>query len=180
MKKFDYYRPQTLKEALRLMEKYKGRARYIAGGTDILVRVKKGVARPDALVSLRGISELRGIERGRGLSFGSMTLIRELERDPVFSEGFPALSQAAAMLAGPQVRNVATVGGNLANAAPSADCAPPLLVLEAQLSLEGPGGKERSPSMSFSRDRAEPVATPWKSSPASLSLPRRKRPGWLF
>jgi carbon-monoxide dehydrogenase medium subunit len=141
MKKFDYHRPQTLKEAFRLMEKYKGRARYIAGGTDIIVRVKKGVAQPDALVSLRGINELRGVERGRGLTFGSMTLVRELESDPVFSTDFPALARAAAVLASPQIRNVATVGGNLANAAPSADCAPPLLTLEAQLTLEGPGGK---------------------------------------
>ena len=141
MKKFDYHRPQSMKEAFRLMEKYKGRAGYIAGGTDIIVRVKKGAAQPDALISLRGINELRGIEHGLGMSFGSMTLICELEKEPVFSKDFPALSQAAAVLASPQIRNAATVGGNLANAAPSADCAPPLLALEAQLSLEGPGGK---------------------------------------
>lgn len=151
MKKFDYHRPQTLKEAFRLMEKYKGRAAYIAGGTDLIVRLKKGVARPDGLVSLRGINELRGIERNRAgpLTFGSMTLICELERDPVFSRDLPALSQAAAVLASPQVRNVATVGGNLANAAPSADCAPPLLALEAELTLEGPGGKREVPVDEF-------------------------------
>ena len=151
MKKFNYHRPPTLKEAFRLMEKYNGLARYIAGGTDIIVRVKKGVARPDALVSLRGIDELRGIGRDSAgaLTLGSMTLICELEREPVFSKGFPALTEAAAVLANPQVRNVATVGGNLANAAPSADCAPPLLALEASLTLGGPGGEREVPMDEF-------------------------------
>lgn len=149
MKKFDYHRPQALKEAFRLMEKYKGRACYIAGGTDILVRLKKGAMEPDALISLRGINELKGYERNRGVSFGSMTLICELEKDPFFSSAFPALSQAAAVVASPQIRNVATIGGNLGNAAPSADCAPPLLTLEAELTLEGPGGKRVVPLEQF-------------------------------
>ncbi|MDR3568994.1 MAG: xanthine dehydrogenase family protein subunit M [Syntrophobacteraceae bacterium] len=151
MKKYNYHRPQTLKEAFRLMEKYNGLARYIAGGTDIIVRIKKGVASPEALISLRGLEELRGIEvDGAGaLTVGSMTLIRELEREPVFTKNLPALSQAAVALANPQVRNVATVGGNLANAAPSADCAPPLLALEAWLTLEGPGGKRDVPISEF-------------------------------
>ena len=151
MKKYNYHRPKTLGEAFTLMEKYKGLARYIAGGTDIIVRIKKGAASPDALVSLRCVEELRGIERdGAGpLTLGSMTLLSELEKADVFSKGYPALSQAAALLANPQVRNVATIGGNLANAAPSADCAPPLLVLEAELTLEGPGGKKDIPVDEF-------------------------------
>jgi carbon-monoxide dehydrogenase medium subunit len=151
MKKYNYHRPQTMQEAFRLMEKYEGLARYIAGGTDILVRIKKGVAQPDGLVSLRGISELRGIERTAGgtLTFGSMTLVRDIEREPVFTKDFPALAEAAAVLANPQVRNVATVGGNLANAATSADLAPPLLTLEAELTLEGPGGTRKIPADAF-------------------------------
>lgn len=72
---------------------------------------------------------------------GSMTPLRDIERDPVIARDYPALAQAVWALANPQIRNVATVGGNLCNAAPSADCAPPLMVMEAALKLEGPGGE---------------------------------------
>ncbi len=149
MKKFNYYKPQSRGEAFMLMEKHKGCARYIAGGTDIIVRIKHGVIQPDALVSLRGIEELRGIQHNEGVTLGSMTLIRELERDPVFARKYPALAQAAGVLASPQIRNVATIGGNLGNAAPSADCAPPLMVLDAVLTIEGPGGKREVPIDGF-------------------------------
>ena len=72
---------------------------------------------------------------------GGMTLVREVERHSGIARDYPALMQAASVLANPQIRNVATIGGNLCNAAPSADSAPPLLVMEAVLVLEGPGGR---------------------------------------
>ncbi|MBW1801527.1 MAG: xanthine dehydrogenase family protein subunit M [Deltaproteobacteria bacterium] len=138
MKKFDYYRPQDLREAFRLMSQFGDRARYIAGGTDIIVRMKQKTVQPDALVSLRGIKALTGFTHNGGLSLGSMTLLRDIEREPVIARDYPILVESARMLANPQVRNVATIGGNLCNAAPSADCAPPLLVMEARMILEGP------------------------------------------
>lgn len=141
MKKFDYYQPQNLKEAYGLMEKKGGSARYIAGGTDIIWRIKQGVIQADALISLRRIESLGGISLNGGLTLGSMALFRDIERESAIVSGYPSLAQAVSVLANPQVRNVATVGGNLCNGAPSADCAPPLMVLEAVLTLEGPGGK---------------------------------------
>ncbi|MDY7037900.1 MAG: FAD binding domain-containing protein, partial [Thermodesulfobacteriota bacterium] len=78
MKKFHYYQPQSLKEAYDLMDKLEGRARYIAGGTDILVGLKQEVIRPDALISLRSIDALRGIQYNGGLLLGSMTLLRDM------------------------------------------------------------------------------------------------------
>jgi xanthine dehydrogenase iron-sulfur cluster and FAD-binding subunit A len=149
MKRFDYYQPETLKEAFSLMEKLKGRAKYIAGGTDILVRTKQKAIHPDALVSLRGISTLKNIRHNGGLYLGSMTPFRDVERDPVIAQKYPALTQAVSLLANPQVRNVATVGGNLCNSAPSADCAPPLMVMEATLKLQGPGGEREVPIDDF-------------------------------
>jgi xanthine dehydrogenase iron-sulfur cluster and FAD-binding subunit A len=149
MKKFDYYQPETLKEAFSLMEKFKGHARYIAGGTDILVRTKQKAIHPDALVSLRGISTLNNISHNGGLSFGSMTRFRDVERDPVIGQKYRALTQAVSLLANPQVRNVATVGGNLCNSAPSADSAPPLMVMGATLKLQGPGGEREVPIDDF-------------------------------
>lgn len=140
MKKYEYYQPVTLSEAHGIMERLQGRARYIAGGTDLMIRVKHRIVEPEALISLRGIDELRGFHANGALRFGSMTLMRDLERNPLIEDRCHALAEALSVLANPQVRNVATVGGNLCNAAPSADCAPPLLVLDAVLTLEGPGG----------------------------------------
>ena len=149
MKRFDYYQPHTLKEAYELKEKLKGRARYVAGGTDVIVRMKQKLIEPQALISLRGVEELKGITHNGGVFIGSMTPIRDLERDPVIARDYPALAQAVRVMANPQVRNVATVGGNLCNSAPSADSAPALMVLEARLILEGPAGQREVPINEF-------------------------------
>ena len=149
MQKFDYYQPESLKEAYGLMEKHGENARYIAGGTDIIWRIKQGVIEADALISLRGIESLAGVSLNGGLTLGSMALFRDIERNSAIISGYPSLAQAVSALANPQVRNVATVGGNLCNGAPSADCAPPLMVLEAELTLEGPGGKREVPIGDF-------------------------------
>jgi carbon-monoxide dehydrogenase medium subunit len=149
MKKFDYYQPQTLKEAFSLMEKLKGRGKYIAGGTDILVRIKQKAIHPDTLISLRGIDGLKTVNHNGALSIGSMIPFRDLEGVPVIARDYPALARAVSVLANPQVRNVATMGGNLCNSAPSADCAPPLLVMQAHLKLQGPGGEREVPIDKF-------------------------------
>jgi carbon-monoxide dehydrogenase medium subunit len=157
MKKFDYYMPESLKEAYELFEKFKGRARYIAGGTDLLPRIK-AEARceqpqlaflPDALISLRRIKPLKGITQNGGLSLGSMTTFREIEKDAAIARDYPALAEAISVLAHPQIRNVATVGGNICNASPCADSVPPLMVMDAILVLEGPGGKREVPLSDF-------------------------------
>ncbi|MFC1580407.1 FAD binding domain-containing protein [Thermodesulfobacteriota bacterium] len=149
MKRFEYYMPQSLKEAYALMEKYQDRARYVAGGTDVMVRINQKALHPDALVSLRGLEELKGIADNGGITLGSMTLLRDIERDSFIARHCPALTQAMARLANPQIRNVATIGGNLCNAAPSADGAPPLMVAEAVLTIEGPGGTRDVPVEDF-------------------------------
>jgi carbon-monoxide dehydrogenase medium subunit len=149
MKKFDYHMPESLQEAFGLMDGQKGRARYIAGGTDVIVRIKQRAIQPDALISLKHIQDLAGVHWNGGLRLGSMTAFRDIERDGKIAQAFPALHRAVSVLANPQVRNVATLGGNLANAAPSADCAPPLLVLGAVAEIEGPGGSREVPMESF-------------------------------
>lgn len=139
MKKFDYCQPASLKEAYRLMEKFKG-AKYIAGGTDLIVRIKQKDILPDALISLRNLNELTGIRPNGGLYLGSMTRFRDIEREPVIAREYSALKEAASVLASPQIRNAATIGGNICNSSPCADSVPPLMVMEARLILEGPGG----------------------------------------
>ncbi len=150
MKRYEYYQPQSLDEAFGLMEKYEGRARYVAGGTDAMIRVKQKIWQPDALISLRWIGELSGIKKtGNSLQLGSMTLWREIETDPLVASHCSALAEVAPMVANPQIRNMATVGGNLCNAAPSADGAPPLMVMEAVLTVAGPYGEREVPISDF-------------------------------
>jgi carbon-monoxide dehydrogenase medium subunit len=160
MKRFEYYQPHTLDEAYDYMGRFQGGAKYIAGGTDVIIRLKQRAIKLDALVSLRGISCLSGIKANGELILGGMTLLRDIERNGHVKQHFPALHQAVWVLANPQVRNVATIGGNLCNAAPSADCAPPLLVMEATVRLEGPGGKREVSIEAFFRGPGATVLEP--------------------
>ncbi len=139
---YEYHQPLNLLDALQFMENSRGEAEYIAGGTDLLIRIKQGYLQPKALISLRGLEKLKSIEDNGAFTLGSMTKIRDLERSIRVKQAYPALYQACRSMANPQIRNVATIGGNLINAAPSADCATPLLVLDAQITLAGPGGNK--------------------------------------
>ncbi|MGW8322551.1 MAG: FAD binding domain-containing protein [Thermodesulfobacteriota bacterium] len=147
MMKFDYHQPKSVAEALQMMQEAKGLQKYVAGGTDLIVRMKQRLVRPAALVSLRGIESLRFIrtDSDGGMTLGSMTLLRDIERNERIKDTYPVLWQAVGVLANPQVRNVATLGGNVVNSAPSADCGPPLLVLGAIVVLEGPNGRREVP-----------------------------------
>ena len=149
MKKFDYYQPENLGQAFKLKEKWGENAKYIAGGTDLITRIKQKAVQPDALISLRRIDSLKGIEENGTISIGSMTLFRDMERSELLKKACPALAEAVRVLANPQVRNVATPGGNISNAAPSADCAPPLLVMDATVTVAGPGGERHIPLEDF-------------------------------
>jgi carbon-monoxide dehydrogenase medium subunit len=149
MKKFDYYQPKSLKEAYQIKDSLTGRVDYVAGGTDLFIHIQQKRIESDALISLRGIKSLSGISFNDNLTIGSMTLLRDIERNALIRQTCPVLSQAVWWLANPQIRNVATIGGNLANSAPSADCAPPLLVLGAKLTIEGPNSKRKIPIDEF-------------------------------
>ena len=139
---FDYHRPESLNQAFELMQQSAGRGRYIAGGTDLMVQIKQGLTRPETLISLRNIPELQGIEEDdSGLRIKGLTLMRDIETHPLIREQAPVLQQAVACLANVQVRNVATLGGNLVNASPAGDSISPLLVLDSRLVLAGPEGE---------------------------------------
>jgi carbon-monoxide dehydrogenase medium subunit len=146
-----YLRPTTLEEAWRLHAAHPG-ARYVAGATDLLVRRKRpALARVPALISLRAIGELGAITADRGaagggwLRIGACAPLAEVGRHPAVVEALPALAAAIRDLGTPQIRNVATLGGNLGNASPCADSAPPLLVYDAVVELAGPGGRRELP-----------------------------------
>jgi len=136
MKKFDYLKPKTLEEAISLLNQYGEKAALIAGGTDVIVRVKQKTISPEVLISLQGIPGLDEMQYDGSLRIGPMVTHRTIEKSQLIRKEFSALTDAADVLGSVQIRNVATVAGNLCTAAPSADAAPPLLVLGAQLKLK--------------------------------------------
>ncbi|MFH0902480.1 MAG: xanthine dehydrogenase family protein subunit M [Pseudomonadota bacterium] len=143
MMRYDYHRPRSLDEAYRLCEANPA-ASFIAGGTDVMVRIRSRTMRPPALISLRSISDLRGIDPD-GTRIGAMTTIGELCEHPVVRETYPVLVEAGRRLGSAQIRNVATIGGNLCNASPCADMVPALLVLEARVRIESAEGRRELP-----------------------------------
>jgi len=134
MRRYSYHKPQTIEDALRLKYEKKG-AVYIAGGTDVMVQIKNRELRPSALISLRNIPELAHIEVNGGARIGTLATITDIIQHPTLALVFPLLVETARRIGSVQIRNVATIGGNLCNCSPCADMALPLLVLEAKVRL---------------------------------------------
>ncbi len=135
---YDYHKPDSLKEALGLMAQYKDEAVFIAGGTDVMVQIEQRKLKPRALISLRNVVDLK---RNEDTTIGAGVTLRELQKNPMIQEHFSALHDAACNLGSIQIRNVATIGGNICTAAPSADTACPLLVLDAKALLVSATGE---------------------------------------
>ena len=145
MKGCDYYKPETVEEAGRIMASLDG-ARYIAGGTDVMVLIKQKKLSPAHLISLRNIRELSLLDTAGGLTIGSGVTHARIVQNGWIRNHYSALVDATERIGSPQVRNVATVAGNICNAAPSADTACPLLVLDAKILIVGKNG-ERTVAM---------------------------------
>jgi carbon-monoxide dehydrogenase medium subunit len=135
MKRFSYHKPQTIEDAFRLKSEKEG-AVYIAGGTDVMVQIKNRELRPSTLISLRNIPDLARIKVNGGARIGALTTIADIIQHPTLGQAFPVLMEAASRVGSVQIRNVATIGGNLCNCSPCADMALPLLVLEAKVRLQ--------------------------------------------
>jgi CO/xanthine dehydrogenase FAD-binding subunit len=140
LKPFEYHKPGTMEEAIGLMQALDG-AQYIAGGTDVMVRIRRTKIAASHMISLRNIPELSYIESENGLQIGSATTHSEIQTDERIKGRYSALHDAVSNLGSRQIRNVATIGGNICNAAPSADTACPLLVLDAMVVIAGPEGE---------------------------------------
>lgn len=149
--KFEYFEPATIGEACSLLAQYKGEAKALAGGTDLLVKMKTGVIKPRCLVNLKNIADLEYIEdnAGNGLSIGALTSIHNLIMSPFIGNKFGILSQAIRLMGTAQTRSMATVGGNLCNASPAAATATPLVALGAEAKIAGPGGERTVPVEKF-------------------------------
>jgi len=151
LREFEYREPSTLSEAISVLNQYGKDAKVLAGGTDLLVNMKERGWEPKVLVNLKaipGLSYIRFDEK-EGLRIGALTTVREVETSSLIHERFPCLHEGAKSLGSVQVRNRATLGGNLCNASPAADNGPPLLVLNARVKLVGARGERVVPLDKF-------------------------------
>jgi CO/xanthine dehydrogenase FAD-binding subunit len=147
---FDLLKPQTLPEALALLAELAPEVMPLAGGTNVMVELRVGHSCPRRLMDVSKLRELRGIRRDNGhVVTGGGTTINELLAHPLIAEQGLPLKQAAARLGNPLVRNRATVAGNLVNASPAADTAPPLIALGAEVELTSKTGTRRVPLDEF-------------------------------
>lgn len=148
MRRFDYFRPSSVAEAGAIIRERGEGGLLLAGGTDVLVQVKEAGRPVRYVVSLSAIDGLSGItEHASGLHIGARTRMAELATHPSIQARYSALSDGASLVGSVQTRHVATIGGNVCNAAPSADTSPPLAVLDATAHIAGPGGERSLPIM---------------------------------
>jgi aerobic carbon-monoxide dehydrogenase medium subunit len=146
LRAFEYHAPASLDEALSLLQQHGESARPLAGGTDLVVQLKESATKfplPSHIVSLLRVPELLGIEfsESEGLRIGAGATMADVAHSSVIRERYTAIAEGAALVGSVQTMNMATVGGNLCNAAPSADIAPPLLAFDAEAIIVGPSGR---------------------------------------
>lgn len=137
--RFEYLEPASIEEGIQLLNKYAGKAKVIAGGTDLLLQIRSRMMNPECVIDVAGIPSLNYInhDEEQTLKIGAATPIRLLETSTELEQEYPIISQAASQLGSAAIRNIATVGGNLCNALPSAEMAQPLMALSARVKIAG-------------------------------------------
>ena len=143
MKNFDYLEPVTVAEACALLKQHGGEAKVFAGGAHVTILMKQGLYQPKTLINIKKISQLRGIryDPSEGLTIGALVTHRELETSPLVKEKFPVLVETEREVANIRVRNMATVGGNLASGEPLTDLSQIFIALDGKLRIAGASGQ---------------------------------------
>jgi aerobic carbon-monoxide dehydrogenase medium subunit len=147
MKNFDYLEPTTVAEACALLKRHGSEAKVFAGGAHLTILMKQGLYQPKALVNIKKIPELRGIkfDANEGLTIGALVTHHEVETSALVKEKFPVLWEAEREVANIRVRNMGTVGGNLASGEPLTDLAQIFISLDGRAKIAGPGGHRIMP-----------------------------------
>ena len=134
MKPFDYIKPGSIEDAIAALQA-NDEPYLLAGGTDLLIGMKTNAVKPKCLIDLKGIPDLDCIEYDNGFKLGALTTVQDVEVSPLIREKIPALSAAAGTLGSIQIRNRATVGGNLCHGSPAADMAAILLAMDSEVKI---------------------------------------------
>lgn len=139
--RFEYYEPSSLGEATDILERHKEHTAILAGGTDLLVRMKQKRIDPKCLLNIKRITNLRKIEYHKPLiSIGATATMLEIQRNESIKDNLQGLHEAISSIGSVQIRNMGTLGGNLCRASPAGDCPPPLLVLNTKINLVDSAG----------------------------------------
>ena len=159
---FAVLEPATLTEALGHLAHEGDGGAALAGGTDLLLRIRRGARKYRSVVNIKFVPGLTGLtwDDERGLTMGALTTFRTIEQDPHVRRHYQSLVEAARVLAGVQLRNLATVGGNIGNASPSADSVPPLVALGATIEIASASGMRVVPVESCITGPGKTVLTP--------------------
>lgn len=159
--KFNYFAPQTLQETLELLEKHGRDAKLLAGGTDLLVSLRAREQHPKSIVDIKGVRELQELsyDEERGLTVGAAVNLNRLIHYDVVSKDYPLLQEAIESIGDYEIRNRATLIGNICNGSPAADSAPALLVLEANVNIASRRGKRNVPIREFHKGVKKTVLT---------------------
>lgn len=147
--RFEYHQPTSLADAIALLKEYGDQAALLAGGTALLIDMKRGERQPGQMISLWGVPGLVGVRANGNFRIGALTTISDLADAAASHPSLRALVDSAWLFGGLQVRNMCTVGGNICKASPGADMVPPLLCLDAELRLAGPDGERTTPLDGF-------------------------------
>ena len=159
--RFDYHAPKSLEETVRLLAEYGEEAQILAGGTDLIPKIKQRILKPKHVISLKAIPELACIEETPdGIKIGALTKLRTIELSPLIKEKLPVLGEAARAIGSVQIRNRGTIGGNLCNASPCADTATALMVLDAMAQVNSVEGTREVPIGEFFDGRGQTIVAP--------------------
>ena len=170
---FEYLEPKTIEEAILQLNTYGDKAKVIAGGTDLIVQMKMDMVHPEYLINIARVPALRYLIHDKGLRIGALTPFQELQKWILIREKYTALFEAARSVSRTQIKNMGTVGGNLCNASPAADSAPPLLVLGGKVKLVGGGPERVVPLENFYVGPGKTVLSP-KELLVEVQLPESK------
>ncbi|MBI2491346.1 MAG: xanthine dehydrogenase family protein subunit M, partial [Candidatus Rokubacteria bacterium] len=146
---FEYHEPTSIADAVALGARFGEAGRFLAGGTDLIIQMRRGRVAPRHLLSLHRVTGLDRIEVDGAVRLGALVTHRAIEQCPHFQGPLGALVEGAEVIGGHQIRNVATVGGNVVNASPAADVVPVLLALNATVTCLGPDGERTLPLGGF-------------------------------
>lgn len=150
MHNFEYFEPKTLSEAVSLLKEHASKAKILAGGTDLITQMEDKLVRPEYVINLKRIPGLEDIgTNDSGVRIGALTKMRVIQKSSLIIQKYPALAEAAGEVGSVQIRNLATLGGNVCNASPAGDTLPALLALEATIKIAGPSGERTIPIREF-------------------------------
>lgn len=151
LRKFEYLKPNSSEETVSFLTKYGEKAQILNGGTDLIVGMRDKIIQPEYVVDIKAIPHLNKVtySEQEGLVIGATVTLNEISDSKIVQDHYPILAEACKTIGSYQVRNRATLVGNICNASPSADTAPPLLVLDAEVNIIGPAGEKTVPLNKF-------------------------------